>query len=148
MIYDSLENLGRYRCLGESFARAVDALQARDLFSLADGRYEIDEKNYFAVSQPALKPREGSRYEAHRLYADIQIALTQGETIDVAPVAALGDWDEYDPQNDIVFTGDTAPCVELPLHRGMFAVFFPWDAHRPCLGEGTTKKIVVKVFMG
>ena len=110
MIYDSLENLGRYRCLGESFARAVDALEARDLFSLADGRYEIDEKNYFSVSQPALKPREGSRYEAHRLYADIQIALTEGETIDVAPVAALGDWDEYDPQNDIVFTGDTAPA--------------------------------------
>ena len=83
-----------------------------------------------------------------RLYADIQIALTQGETIDVAPVATLGDWDEYNQQSDIVFTGDTAPCVELPLHKGTFAVFFPWDAHKPCLGEGTTKKIVVKVFMG
>ena len=148
MICDSLENLGRYRCLGESFARVIDALEARDLFALADGRCDVDEKNYFSVSQPALKPREGSRYEAHRLYADIQIALAEGETIDVAPVSALSDWDEYNEQSDIVFTGDTAPCVELPLHKGTFAVFFPWDAHKPCLGEGTTKKLVAKVYMG
>ena len=29
-----------------------------------------------------------------------------------------------------------------PMH---FAIFWPWDGHQPCVGEGNWKKLVVKI---
>lgn len=145
MIYDSLKNIENYRCLGENFARVIDFLLANDLDALNEKRYDVDGSSYILPQQPTLQPAAERKWEAHRLYADIQIALTAGETIDAAPISDVGGWGEYNPEKDIVKSEADDPCAHLPMNAGYFAIFFPWDAHKPCCGEGTVKKLVAKV---
>ena len=54
---------------------------------------------------------------------------------------------EYDPKIDCAFySGDGNKAV---LKQGEFMVFFPQDAHKPCVmsEENRSRKVVVKVML-
>ena len=38
-----------------------------------------------------------------------------------------------------------APSTYFTILPGEFAIFFPGDGHAPLIGEGETKKIIIKV---
>jgi YhcH/YjgK/YiaL family protein len=82
--------------------------------------------------------------EAHRKYIDIQYVtlgheLIGWERIEECAGKGLG----YDADNDIEFYGNP-PSLWFPVPAGVFAVFFPEDAHAPLAGETPVRKIVVK----
>ena len=52
-----------------------------------------------------------------------------------APYDAAGDFTFYRDPVDSVFT----------LAPGEFVIFFPEDAHAPCIGEGVIRKMVAKI---
>ena len=148
MIYDILENLGRYRGLGANMDRAIDFILAADFAAMPADRFEIDGTNVYGfIQEPALRTPEEAQFEAHRRYADIQIALQDGEAINYLPLDRVEKWLAYDDEKDILFSDVAEKGVAVPMKAGDFMILFPQDAHMPCLQAGaeTTRKAVIKV---
>ena len=147
MIYDTFENLEKYLGLSRSMDAALRFLKETDLAALPVGRHEIDGANVYANVSDTKYVEEG-RWEAHKKYADIQVNLDGGELSGCRPTALTADWAPYNAEKDAMMSDDPRPGFRVPLAPGCFAVFFPQDAHMPCLSDGTRshgRKVVVKV---
>lgn len=150
MIYDTIDHIAAYRGLGANMDRAIEYLAHADLSALPAGRYEIDGENvYLMIQEPALREPQDGQFEVHRRYADIQLALTDGEAIAVAPIERVDRWEAFDEGKDIGFSKTDYKGISLPLPAGTFMILFPQDAHLPCLKCGGTngRKAVVKVLL-
>jgi len=149
MIADAIINAAIYHKLSPNFKKAFEFLQQADLNAFPPGKHAIDGDNVFMIlSEYTTKLLSDARWEAHRVYADIQLLLAGEEKIGYAPLEAMKITEEYNPEKDILFlSGDGDYTTIKP---GVFAVFFPHDAHQPCVATGSTqgvKKLVVKVRM-
>lgn len=147
MILDKLSQSGRYAGLHPDFARAFDFLSKTNLGSLSVGRHEIDGDRIFVLIQhETARGHNAATLEAHRKYIDIQYTFEGMEEIGWSPLDALrppsGGFDEA---KDIGFFRDDRPATWLSVPPGLFAVFFPDDAHAPLAGVGLLKKAVVKI---
>ena len=147
MILDKLDNADFYSCISDNLKKGFDFLKNTNLSALETGKYEIEDKNVFAlVSEYDSKAHEDCRLEAHQVYADIQYIVSGREAIGFASLNGQTVTAAYLPEKDIVFfSGETTLLI---VESGMFAVFFPQDVHRPCMqinGPEKVKKVVVKV---
>ncbi|KJR97545.1 MAG: hypothetical protein VR65_23300 [Desulfobulbaceae bacterium BRH_c16a] len=149
MIIDVLTNSDRYRALHQGFAEAFAFLRRPDLKDLAVDRYVIDGDNVFAiVAKEPGRSKDETQLEIHEKYIDIQLVLNGIDDMGWRPKSLCRlPAGEYDPEDDIRFFADT-PMVRQPVSPGMFAVFFPEDAHQPLIAEGQIHKVVVKVAVG
>lgn len=149
MIYDSLKHISAYRGLSANMDRAIDLLCNTDFSTLAAGRYDVDgDQLFYLVQEPALLEEDEARYELHRRYADIQLALTSGETILALPAVQIEAWQPFDEEKDVAFSVNAEPGIPLEMRPGCFAIFFPQDAHMTCLRGGdetSCRKVIVKV---
>ena len=149
MIFDTMKNINCYRGLSSNMDKAIELLLNTDFSALEAGRYEVDGDNvFFMIQEPQLKEEENALYEVHRKYADIQLALTDGEVILALPIDQVEDWQTFDEDKDIGFSANSEPGIPLDMKPGCFGIFFPQDAHMPCLRGGDEKKcrkVVVKV---
>lgn len=148
MIIDSLSNSHRYAAVHPLFTSAFSFLGRNDLLSLPDGRIEIHgERLYASVMRKAGIAHEAAVLEAHRNYIDIQCPLLGEETMGWATVSScLNVREQYDAGKDFMLFSDR-PQSWLAVHPGMFAVFFPNDAHAPLVGHGIIQKVVLKVAL-
>ena len=146
MILDTLTRSASYHALHPAFARAFEFLRGASLGSLAAGRHEIDgDRMFVLIDHKQGKGREGARLEAHRRYIDIQLTFEGLEEIGWAPLATCRPpAGGFDAEKDIAFFDDR-PSTWLGVPPGLFAIFFPEDAHAPLGGRGLLKKAVVKV---
>ncbi len=146
MIVDSLE----------SFAHYFQGIAGMDEFiaslddNIAEGRHEMDGDNVFAmVSNYECRPRTKCSPETHEQYVDIQIVVKGQEIIEWFPREVLNIKDPYDPEKDLAFyERPEAEGTQVILKKGVFAVFFPHDAHMPqvCSGnDANVTKVVVKI---
>lgn len=147
MIVDTLSHHALYAAT-PLLARAFDWLTATDLRALPDGRIEIEPGELAAIVQSYVtKPRSEGRLEAHRRFIDIQYVIDGEERMGWAPLADLSPDGEFDEGSDVGFYGGAGELVSVKA--GSFAVFFPHDAHMPCIspagGPCAVKKVVVKV---
>ena len=150
MIYDTLKNIAAYRGISANMDRAIDFILAADFSQMPAERFEVDgSRVYGFIQEPELRDPAVSQFEAHRRYADIQIALTDGEIMGVLPLAKVGKWADFDTEKDIGFSCVEDKGVAIPLNAGEFMILFPQDAHMPCLKgcADKTRKVVVKVEM-
>jgi len=147
VIVDRLENAELYSGLGETLAAGLRFLQDNDVAAMAPGRREIAGEDLFAMVQEyEPKPAEQGLWEAHRRYIDIQYIARGVERIGYANVCRLAIQREYDADNDAMFLEGQGDL--FMLREGMFAIFWPEDAHMPGLeaeSRGQVKKVVVKV---
>ena len=90
------------------------------------------------------KTKEQAQLETHKNFIDIQIPLSCTEVMGYTPACNLPEGD-YNAEKDI--TKFTLPSeAYIPVHPGMFAIFFPQDGHAPCIAdEETIQKVIVKV---
>lgn len=149
MIFDTIQNIANYRGLGANMDRAIDFILSAD-FSALEGRFEVDGKKVFGFMQePELRDPAEAQFEAHRRYADIQLALTDGEIMGWLPLEKVENWEAFDTEKDIGFSDVAEKGVAMPLNAGYFMMLFPWDAHMPCLKgcAEKTRKAVIKVEM-
>ena len=146
MIFDSIENLDKYKGFHSGLDKAFDFMEKNDLASLEQGMHEIEGRDIFVISAMATgKAVEDGRLEAHEKYIDIQICLDGVDRIGWRPVSECKEIDSpYDSERDIMFFKER-PDTLLNVRKGLFAVFFPEDAHAPEVGEGTLHKIIFKV---
>lgn len=147
MIIDTLANCRRYESIHPLFKTAFDFLTRPACDATPIGREEIDGSSLFALTQAyETKPIHEGKLEAHRNYIDIQLILEGEEFMGYAPLQNQAESIPFDPAKDIGFYDGEAWFTLL--RKGMFAVFFPEDAHLP--GRHTqkptsVKKIVLKV---
>ncbi|MEW6076197.1 MAG: YhcH/YjgK/YiaL family protein [Thermodesulfobacteriota bacterium] len=146
MILDMLANASRYQTLIPGFAAAFVFLARPDLKDLATGKYGIDGENVYATvsKAPGRKP-ENARLETHERYIDIHLILAGTDLIGWKPASLCATpAGEYDGTADVRFFADE-PVVRLATAPGMFAIFFPEDAHMPGVSAGQIHKVIVKV---
>lgn len=144
MIADTIENLKRYYGLHPNLDVLIEGFDSLDLSALEDGRHEIRGKDvYLNLAHPQLA--ETGFWEAHREYIDVQLILENEETIAWAPIEDIHGFSGYDEEKDIMKSDDSQQGARLLLKRGMFAIFFPEDAHQPGLGQGSVRKAVFKL---
>ena len=148
MIFDTIENSKNYCACHKAFAMGFDFLRKAVAEDLAPGLYTLDGKNVYASIQAYTTKPAGDLMEAHRDYIDIQHIVSGEEKIECANLAECLEAVPYDPEKDAAFYTCPGKKVILACKAGDFAVFYPWDAHKPGirLAEPVpVKKIVVKV---
>lgn len=147
MIKDTLNNAKRYYGLSNNIAKAFDWLLKTELQSLKEGRYEINDSIYANVQN--YETKDDGLYEAHRKYIDIQCVVKGQEKVEVVNYDKCTVVTEYNAEKDVEFlNSDEGDSIKL--QEGDFLIFYPQDAHKPCLNfnrKESVKKIVVKVLI-
>ena len=144
MIAGRTVDSARYLGCHPNMDAAIEFLLDVDFTSLADGSHSFGSKGCHMNILRATA-EENPVWEAHRAFIDIQIILEGTEIIAWAPVDQLDGWTGYDAEKDILTSTETVSGSRCVLSAGMFAVFFPEDAHKPGLGSGTVRKAIIKV---
>lgn len=130
--------------------QAFAYLRDTDLDNIAPGKYMLDGNHvYVLVSEANTKAIEDTKWEAHIKYIDLQYVARGSEKIGVAPLSMGISTTPFDTDKDIGFYEvPEANCKYYVAEPGTFFIFFPQDAHRPCIkikGTDSNKKIVVKI---
>lgn len=132
--------------------RAIRHLKTTDFAALPTGNYDLEGKDMIVqVIDMTTKPVEENRPEVHRKYIDVQFLCHGSERIGVADdtgrnVVAK----DMLAERDLLFYEGMENESTLQMHPGNFAVFFPWDVHRPACHAGQPapiRKVVVKVAL-
>jgi YhcH/YjgK/YiaL family protein len=147
MILDQIQYAELYAGLHPRIATGLRFLMNFNLGTFVPGRKELEDKALFVLFQEyESKPLEASKWESHRRYADIQFICEGEERIGYAPCASLRETTAYNAKEDYSFLEGEGQHIHL--RKGWFAIFFPQDAHRPCVAvdqPAPVRKIVVKV---
>jgi len=111
-------------------------------------KIDLDKNNFGLEQVYNSRNRENCFFESHRQYIDVQFILEGEEVIEVANSDELTIDMEYDNDMDLIKYKSTPNSSIIKLKKGDVAIFYPEDAHMPCVKlESTTKvvKTVVKV---
>lgn len=147
MIVDTIQNASKYLSVHPLFAAAFAYIRDTDLTQTPDGKGEIGPGLKTILSTGAGKTADASlaKFECHDKNIDIQVCVDGLETIGWKPrekcVSPNG---EYNPEKDVRYFSDK-PDTFFQLSSGQFAIFFPEDVHAPMIGEGSIRKLVIKV---
>lgn len=146
MIIDTLQNLSQYAQINPRFQTVIDFLCEHDLNELPEGKHLIDGEDVFVNIQNATgKDPDRAVLETHRKMIDIQIPLSAPETYGYSPLDDLPQL-EYDEKKDLTLYPDILAQSYVSCRQGMFAIFFPQDAHAPCISiVKEFKKAIFKV---
>ncbi|WP_373236384.1 YhcH/YjgK/YiaL family protein [Cohaesibacter celericrescens] len=154
MIYGRLDNLAvEAVTLPKKILKGLQFLKETDLAAAPEGRIDIDGENMFALVQDyATKPKSDARPETHVRYIDIQFVFSGEEAIGFAPLATVPPAiEDCLAERDVRFYDDgISGETSLIMSAGSYAVFYPWDVHRPgCSVSDATdvRKVVVKILM-
>lgn len=132
------------------FARLCEKLKGLDLVNLPLGWQDLEEGARMNVMEFETSPAEEKQAEMHRKFIDIQLLISGTEMIEYGlgqPNLAL--FDEYRDEDDYQLTPQIEHKNELILQPNMFAIFLPYEPHKP--GNSVNgqhkllKKLVVKV---
>ncbi len=146
MIYAHISDAKNYSGLGDAMAWALSQLASPRIKELPVGKTDlIPGKAWFSIQEPETKPSGEVPYEAHREFVDVQMTLKGEELIGYAPVVRLAQTSDYDEDEDIQYFEGKGTLLDCCC--GMFAIFFPEDAHQPCVAKnpGRVRKVVVKI---
>lgn len=136
--------------LPKVIAEALDHLQTLDLAGLELGKHNITDQIYMNVMEFDTTDAGSKKAEIHRQYLDVQVLISGKEAIQCSPVYPdLSLYTEYDEKDDYQLTPDIDAKSEIVLRPKMFAIFLPYEPHKPgCNVEGKVqhlKKLVVKI---
>lgn len=148
MIFDHISNLGRYTGTNKNIQKFIDYMAEHDVTKYKTGRYDIDEDVYFNVKEYVPKDPVVAGWETHKEHIDIQYLLEGSEQSAFMPACLMEPISNYDPVKDKISYKHNPNQTLVQVKPGMFAIFFPEDAHRASLSDGTSqqnRKIVVKV---
>ena len=119
--------------VSERLQKALAYVAETDFSKIENGEYEIDGRNVFArVNTYETEPKAERKPEKHNDYIDVQFVAQGNETIWYTPLT--GDCVEIEnkaAKDDVIFYADPAEKNCAVLNAGDFAIFFPWELHRP-----------------
>lgn len=131
---------------------ALQYIANTDFARVAEGEYPLDGKNVFVrVSRYTTEPKANKKPESHNAYIDVQYLGEGREKVYyTARNATHKVSEDYAEEKDLLFYEEAGEKDSVTLGDGVFAVFFPWELHRPGChavhGGTAVQKIVVKVL--
>ncbi len=149
MIIDRIENCALYP-FGNAWKAAFDFVKTVTPETEC-GKTFLDGDNLFViVDSYETKARDAAKLETHRKYVDIQLMISGTESHEIFPKTELTVSEPYNPERDAEFYKIPESFrTRFNLRSGDFAVYFPEDAHLPCLMSSSRperiKKVVVKI---
>lgn len=148
MILDKLENSKLYFGAYKGFDKAFDFIAKFHDKELADGRYDIEGDQVYALVQSyETVPWSEMKWEAHKNYIDLQCVIKGREIIGYTHIDNLVPSVEYNVEKDVILFKENEG-IELKLQDMWFSILFPEDAHKPkCVWDKAEpiKKIIVKI---
>ncbi|NBI12832.1 YhcH/YjgK/YiaL family protein [[Haemophilus] felis] len=125
-------------------------LKTLDLAALENGRHDITDDIYMNVMAFDTVAPESKQAELHHQYVDVQVLISGKESIEYSVTYPdLTKYTSYNEQDDYQLTPDIDSKSTLTLRPKMFAVFLPYEPHKPgCNVNGqvvSLKKLVVKI---
>ena len=118
------------------------------LVSLLIGAFEkveLDSDNFGLEQVYMSKNREDCFFESHKKYIDVQFILEGEEIIEVADKDNLNVSMPYSEEMDLIKYEMTDNTSVLRLKKGDVAIFYPEDAHMPCVKINSSVKVVKTV---
>lgn len=136
--------------LPKVIAEVCDYLNTLDLNALENGRHDINDQIYMNVMEPETAEPSSKKAELHHEYLDVQVLIRGTENIEVgANYPDLSKYESYNEADDYQLCEDIDDKFTVTMKPKMFAVFYPYEPHKPCcIVNGKTekiKKLVVKV---
>ena len=146
MVLDMLHNFGKYVALNPYFPLVEAFMREHLLEELAPGTYNIKGEDVVLKVEMAIgKSQSEAVLESHRQMIDIQIPLQQPETFGLSALTSLPTV-SYSSEKDISFYPEAAAQNYITCPLGAFMIFFPEDAHAPCIAPNASfKKAIFKV---
>ena len=133
MIVDTLSNLEKYKELLPQLLlirRFIDDHMHEG--NLECCKYLLDDDKVFALVQEYItKSSNEVKWESHRDYIDVQFILSGNENIGYTSCEALTMVEDFSAGNDIAFYQSPKNYTNITLSEGMFAIFYPGEAHLP-----------------
>ena len=150
MIISSLTSPNFKVGLPKVIAEVCDYLNTLDLNTLENGRHDINDQIYMNVMEPETAEPSSKKAELHHEYLDVQVLIRGTENIEVgANYPDLSKYESYNEADDYQLCADVGDKFTITMKPKMFAVFYPYEPHKPCcVVNGKTekiKKLVVKV---
>jgi len=108
-------------------------------------KVDIDENNFGLEQVYNSKERENCFFESHKQYIDVQFILEGEEIIEVANSSDLSIDMPYSDEMDLMKYTMTNNSSILKLQKGDVAIFYPEDAHMPCVQVESSLKVVKTV---
>jgi len=148
MIQDLLIHSDKIIKLHPLFPQAFQWLKCFNT-STPDGKYEIAGQDCVAgVQRYQTKPASEKKWEAHKVFGDIQVVFSGEEYCGHHDVALLQTLETYSAEKDVIkFTPPASASSLLHLYPSQFTIFYPSDAHQPgiqILGPKEVLKVVIK----
>lgn len=145
MIVDTIDNLDKYIGVNPLFKDVVDFIKNNDLSALESGKHYLKGNDLFVnVTTATGKTENDATYETHRRMLDIQIPLSAPETYGYMPLKDMPKAD-YNEAKDVTKYPGLMGGSLITCKPGEFAIFFPQDGHKPCIGTGEIHKAIFKV---
>ncbi|MEE6075143.1 N-acetylneuraminate anomerase [Avibacterium paragallinarum] len=150
MILGDLTRNDFARGLPRVLAEICHQLKQMDLSKLSTGRHDLTDQIYMNVMEFDTAPSDSKQAELHHKYIDVQLLISGNEVIEYGVNEPdLSTYNEYNEADDYQLTPDIPNKSAVFLTPKMFAVFFPYEPHKPgCVAGGAPefiKKLVVKV---
>jgi len=151
MITGHIEELKKNNWLSEigSINKIISIIENTDFSKMEDGIYPLDDKSFFysLTTYKTSSIMEEKPAEAHRVNIDLQYLIYGEEKVGYANIAnSKMSQKTYDNKNDTEFFSRIDNESFFILKKGMYAVFFPEDVHRPGLSNNETRGIRKAIF--
>jgi YhcH/YjgK/YiaL family protein len=148
MILSHISDSSRYESLHPLFKQVFDYIKANDLTKVPAERIVLDgDKLFINVADARLIPAETQKLEVHQKYIDIHFPLSGKEIVGWKHLSNLGTSEApFDTDNDFALYAEE-PTTYFTVMPGEFYIVYPEDAHAPIIGEGTLRKLIVKVMI-
>lgn len=150
MLLGDLSRADYAKSLPPVFARLCEKLKSLDLANLPLGWQDLEEGIRMNVMEFETTPAEEKKAEMHRKFIDIQLLISGTEMIEYGlSEPDLIKFDEYREEDDYQLTEMIEHKNDLVLQPNMFAIFLPYEPHKPGNSvngkNAQLKKLVVKV---
>lgn len=150
MLLGDLSRADYAKSLPPVFARLCAKLKDLDLANLPLGWQDLEPNIRMNVMEFETSEAVGKQAEMHRKFIDIQLLIAGEEMIEYGlaqPNLAL--YDDYREEEDYQLTPQIEDKNEVVLKPNMFAIFLPYEPHKPgnCVNHNpkSLRKLVVKV---
>ena len=131
---------------------ALQYIAETDFTKVENGEYHLDGDRVFArINRYTTEAKDSKKPESHNAYIDVQYLGEGTEKIYyTAKTEKHKVVEDYAADRDLMFYADAGEKDSVTLGDGVFAIFFPWELHRPGChavhGGSAVQKIVVKVL--
>ena len=124
-----------------------DEYKSLSNIGLDDCNKMVLDENCFVLEQAYIsKNKEDCFFESHKKYIDIQYVFEGEEIMEVENISNLEVTTAYKEDLDYAKYSQSKNSSILKIRQNELAIFFPQDAHMPCIKLDEKKKVIKAVF--